>query len=202
MVSTTVLSTSVRWPRPLTWFLAAWAIWLLSLLTTGSFAALPRPALPLTIWTPVIVLAIATWRHAAVAAWAKRLSIRVMVAFHIVRFGFGAWFLALMSRSELDPLFATRAGYGDLVSGGLALIVVAAYPSVRSPWRERIVQAWNIIALADILMVFGTAQYVLFFGAGLPGLMPLVGLPGSFVPTLVVPTILITHFWIAWRRGR
>ena len=194
-----VRSSSVSaWPFLL---VAVWGAWLVAVVVGGLFSVLPPVVVPLTIWTPVIGLAVATVRGSRVAQWARRLSVRGMVAFHIVRFGFGAWFLVLESRGELDPLFAQRAGYGDVVSGGLALLVVLGFRVMAPELRARVVRIWNVIALADILLVFFTAQYVLFFGSGIAAMQPLVTVPGSLVPTFVVPTILITHFWMLWRRG-
>jgi hypothetical protein len=154
---------------------------------------MPRPLLPLMIWSPAIAFVVAFNSSTIFRDWVLSWDLRWPVLYHVCRAGFGAWFLVLHARGALDPTFALVAGPGDIVAGAGALIAAGFVPlqSRRDLW---VVGLWNLLALADILVVFGTAQRIVFFGAGPQALAPLTTFPLGLVPSLVVPLILITHF--------
>jgi hypothetical protein len=83
---------------------------------------------------------------------------------------------------DLPPAFAHAAAYGDIIAAILALLALLSLPSAAG-----VVIAWvfNLWGTADLLNVFYQANH-----AGL-----LVGQLGAtyFIPTLVVPLLLITH---------
>ena len=83
---------------------------------------------------------------------------------------------------DLPPAFAHSAAYGDIVAAILALLSLLLLPSAAG-----VAAAWifNLWGFADILNAFYQANHV--------GL--LAGQLGAafFLPTLVVPLLLITH---------
>ena len=154
---------------------------------------MPRPFLPLMIWTPAIAFVTAFWISHRFREWVLAWDLRWPILYHFCRVVFGAWFLLLLARGTLDPTFALVAGPGDIVAGAGALIA-ARFASLRTRREAWIIGVWNALALIDILVVFVTAQRIVFFGAGPHALAPLTAFPLSLVPSLVVPLILITHF--------
>jgi hypothetical protein len=154
---------------------------------------IPRPFLPLMIWTPVIVFVAAFRISQQFRDWVLAWDLRWPILYHFCRVVFGAWFLVLHARGAIDPTFALVAAPGDIAAGLGALIALRFLP-LKTPRDGWIVGAWNALGLLDILVVFVTAQRIVFFGEGPRALAPLTSFPLGLVPSLVVPLILITHF--------
>ena len=90
---------------------------------------------------------------------------------------------------SLPTAFAVPAAYGDFVAGILAIIATVAL-SRRASWAIALVWLFNVWGAADLL--FAVYQ-------GLRVQMD----PGSlgaafFIPTAIVPPLLITHGLIFW----
>ena len=81
----------------------------------------------------------------------------------------------------LPGAFAIPAAYGDLVSGMLALLVLIA---LRSGWTGALALVWlfNIVGTVDLLNALRQAEVVPDLGAA------------WYIPTLLVPLLLVTHF--------
>jgi hypothetical protein len=83
---------------------------------------------------------------------------------------------------DLPSAFANPAAYGDIVAATLALVALATLPS-----RSGVVIAW-------IFSLWGSFDLLIaFYNGGTSGLMP--GQLGAayFIPTFLVPLMLITH---------
>jgi hypothetical protein len=83
--------------------------------------------------------------------------------------------------------FAAPAAYGDFVAGIMAVIAVIALAN-QARWARPAVWLFNIWGTADLLF------------AGVQGLRVLAD-PGAlgaafFIPTAIVPPLLVTHFLI------
>jgi hypothetical protein len=95
---------------------------------------------------------------------------------------------------ELPISFARPAAFGDLAT---AIVALLAYATLQSGLGIPLVWAFNVLGTADLLYAFYEADRV---GVGLaPGLQG----AAYFIPTLVVPLLLITHglvFWLLLRR--
>ena len=92
----------------------------------------------------------------------------------------------------LPGFFAGTAAYGDLVSGLLALLSLVA---LRRGWGLALPLVWlfNIVGSADLLNALRHADAVPNFGAT------------WYIPTFLVPLLLVTHVMIFARllgRGR
>ncbi len=87
---------------------------------------------------------------------------------------------------SLPSSFAVAAGYGDLASGLLAMIVLIA---LRSRWAGTMALVWlfNIVGTADLLNALRQAQAVPHLGAA------------WYIPTFWVPVLLVTHIMIFGR---
>ncbi len=109
-------------------------------------------------------------------------ALRPLLILHSFRFIGLAFLVPGVVSPELPSAFAYSAAYGDLVAATLALLSLVSLPR-----RAGIVIAWifNLWGLADLLNAFYQAN-----DAGL-----VAGQLGAtyFIPTLVVPLLLITH---------
>jgi hypothetical protein len=109
-------------------------------------------------------------------------ALRPLLILHSFRFIGLAFLVPGVVSPDLPSAFAHPTAYGDLVAAILALLSLA---SLRS--RAGLVTAWifNIWGSVDLLNAFYQANVV--------GLIP--GQLGAtyFVPTLIVPLLLITH---------
>ena len=92
----------------------------------------------------------------------------------------------------LPSSFANPAAYGDLVTGMLALLALIA---LRTGWARSLALVWlfNIVGTVDLLNALRHVDVAPDFGAA------------WYIPTFLVPLLLVTHFMIFARllkRGR
>ena len=109
-------------------------------------------------------------------------ALRHLLILHSFRFIGLAFLVPGVVSPDLPPTFAHSAGGGDIVAAILAVLALISLPS-----RAGIVIAW-------IFSLWGSADIVnAFYQANRAGLLP--GQLGAtyFLPTLVVPLLLITH---------
>jgi hypothetical protein len=112
-------------------------------------------------------------------------AIKALAAPHMFRFVGLSFLTPGVVSPTLSPAFADPAAYGDLTAAILAMIAVLGL-SVRASWAMLAVWIFNIEGTADLLF----AVYQGIVGAPSP--------PGSlgaafFIPTLIVPPLLVTH---------
>src|SRR5579863_9482315 len=109
-------------------------------------------------------------------------ALRPLFILHSFRFIGLAFLVPGVVSPDLPPVFAHSAAYGDLVAAILAVLALSLLPS-----DAGVAVAWiaNLWGTADILNAFYQANH-----AGL-----LAGQLGAafFLPTLIVPLLLITH---------
>jgi len=108
--------------------------------------------------------------------------LRPLLILHSFRFIGLAFLVPGVVSRDLPAAFAHSAAYGDIVAAALALVSVLLLPI-----RTGVVVAWvfNLWGTADLLSAFYRANH-----SGL-----LAGQLGAayFIPTLIVPLLLITH---------
>jgi hypothetical protein len=109
-------------------------------------------------------------------------ALRPILILHSFRFIGLAFLVPGVVSPDLPSAFANSAAYGDVVAAALALLSLASLP-----YRAGIVIVWlfNLWGFADL--------FDAFYQANSSGLRP--GQLGAtyFIPTLVVPLLLITH---------
>ena len=109
-------------------------------------------------------------------------ALRPLLILHSFRFVGLAFVVTGVVSPDLPSAFANPAAYGDIVAATLALVALATLPS-----RAGVVIAWifNLWGSFDLLIAF--------YNGGTSGLMP--GQLGAayFIPTFLVPLMLITH---------
>jgi hypothetical protein len=109
-------------------------------------------------------------------------ALRPLLILHSFRFIGLAFLVPGVVSPDLPPVFAHSAAYGDIIAAILALLSLRLLPSAAG------------IAVAWIFSVWGSADILnAFYQANHAGL--LAGQLGAafFLPTLVVPLLLITH---------
>ncbi|HEX4628222.1 MAG TPA: hypothetical protein VH137_05465, partial [Gemmatimonadales bacterium] len=172
---------------------AAWLGLALVAGATGFLARLPFPGPQLIILTLLAATLVAGTTVASVRAWIDALPLRVLVGVNAIRF-IGVSFLVLAARGEIAPVFAVRAGWGDIATAALAIALVATGGPVT--WgRRQLYHAWNAFGLADLIVAVGTATAVVLQGTR-PGMAPILTLPLSLVPTFFVPLLMANHIFI------
>ena len=109
-------------------------------------------------------------------------ALRPLLLLHAFRFVGLAFLVPGVVSPELPAAFARPAAYGDLATAILALLAFAALGG-----RLGIILVWafNILGSVDLLYAFYRGNRI--------GLEP--GLQGAayFIPTVLVPLLLITH---------
>ncbi len=98
---------------------------------------------------------------------------------------------------SLPSAFAVPAAYGDLVAAILAVVATLAL-SARASWALPLVWVFNLWGAADLLHAFYQGQIGARIGPGSLG-------AAFFIPTVIVPPLLVTHgmiFWLLLRPGQ
>jgi hypothetical protein len=109
-------------------------------------------------------------------------ALRPLLIFHSFRFIGLAFLVPGVASPDLPPVFARSAAYGDLVAAMLALLALISLPSATG------------VAITWLFNLWGTADlFNAFYQANHAGLM--AGQLGAtyFIPTFIVPLLLITH---------
>jgi hypothetical protein len=120
-----------------------------------------------------------------------------LVVPHTFRFIGLSFLITGVVSPSLSPAFAVPVAYGDLVAAILAAVAALAL-SARASWAISIVWVFNVWGTMDLLHAIYEGQ----IGARIA--------PGSlgaafYIPTVVVPALLITHgliFWLLLRPKR
>jgi hypothetical protein len=146
--------------------------------------------LPLAFFGISVGLSFAAWGIiAALYLWPalrnlpRARALRPLLLFHSFRFVGLAFMIPGVVSPELPGAFARPAAYGDLIAAMLALLALAGLPS-----RLGIGMVWvfNLWGSADLLYAF----YQGLIGVGIkPGQLG----AAYFIPTAVVPFLMITH---------
>ena len=109
-------------------------------------------------------------------------ALRPLLILHSFRFIGLAFLVPGVVSPDLPPAFAHSAAYGDVIAAMLALLALVSLPSAAG-----VVIAWifNLWGFTDLLNAFYQANHA--------GMLP--GQLGAtyFIPTVIVPLLLITH---------
>jgi hypothetical protein len=91
---------------------------------------------------------------------------------------------------SLSSAFAAPAAYGDLVAAIFAVVATLAL-SARVSWAIPIVWVFNVWGAVDLLHAVYQGQIGVHIRPGSLG-------AAYFIPTLIVPPLLVTHGLIFW----
>src|SRR5262245_61284673 len=138
-----------------------------------------------------IVLSFVTWGVLArfyiwpvLQARPGRAGFRPILLLHSFRFIGLAFLVPGVVSPDLPRAFAAPAAYGDLVAGLLALITIALLETRIGPL---LLWGFNLWGTGDLLFAYYQGRIGVGVEPGHLGVM-------YFVPTVVVPLLLVTHF--------
>jgi hypothetical protein len=114
-------------------------------------------------------------------------ALRPLLLLHAFRFVGLTFLVPGVVSPDLPAGFARPAAYGDLTTSILALLAVA---TLRSRPGTLVVWVFNIVGTVDLLNAFYQADRL---GVGIaPGLQG----AAYFIPTVLVPLLLVTHLLV------
>jgi len=157
-----------------------------------------NPVGPPTIGTmialPLVVTAVAAWISPSVRASLLGMPMPFLIGLNVWRVE-GGLFLLLAAEGRLAGPFPTSAGWGDVITGVLALPV--AWLALRGQARP-LVWAWNAFGMLDLVAALtfgiisanGSPLQIIHAGQGSEAVQLL---PWSLIPTVLVPMYLIVH---------
>ena len=155
----------------------------------------PFPLIGLYVAAPLAAGAIAAATPAGRAALSA-LPTRLLIGLNIGRV-LAVLFLLLAREGRLSGPFPFYAGWGDIITGVLAIPILLGRLENNRPG---VVMAWNLFGAVDLVdaIFLGTISQdgsLRIFEA--PGSAAMQQLPWSFIPTVLVPYFLFTHGVIA-----
>jgi len=178
-----------RFPRAAIVAVTGWLALALLAGGTGFLVRLPFPG-PQLIFLALFAATLGATGVPALRAWIDALPIRTLIGINALRF-IGITFLVLAARGQIAPVFAARAGWGDIATAVLALALVAA-GEPRTPLHRGLTHAWNAFGLLDLVIAVATATAVTLRGTT-PGVAPVLSLPLVVIPAFFVPIFLANH---------
>lgn len=185
--------------RAQNWFLGSLLVWLALLVVlaaTGVISLLPATLLPIPI---VISMALPLVVYAASAtfrAYIRALDLRALTLLHVWRVPAALAFFWYGGQGLLPATFVRNAGWGDLITGLLALVVVAGV--VRFPrWRFAGYLGFHLFGFADFVVAVGTG--FTFSLLGDPLMETLRVLPMALIPLFGVPVTGALHIMVLHR---
>ena len=115
-------------------------------------------------------------------------ALRVLIAPHMFRFVGLSFLVPGVVSPSVPAAFTVPAAYGDLTAAVLAFVAIWAL-SMRASWAIAAVWLFNLEGTIDLLFAFYQGM-----GAGPPGALG----AAFYIPTLIVPPLLVTHALILW----
>jgi hypothetical protein len=104
---------------------------------------------------------------------------------HMFRFVGLSFLVPGVVSASLSPDFARPAAYGDLVAALLAVVAVLAL-SARASWALPVVWLFNLWGTIDLLYAIYQGEIGVRIGPGSLG-------AAFYIPTVLVPPLLVTH---------
>ncbi len=164
----------------------------------GYFAdtAAPFPVIGVFVVFPLVAVGIAALLSPAARAALLAIPMQTLVGLNIARV-LGAFFLLLALADRLGGPFPQSAGWGDVITGLLAIPVMGLATQV-SASANRKIALWNAFGTLDLIAAVtfgvisanGSPLQLIHAGAGSAAVQLL---PWSLIPTVLVPFYLITH---------
>jgi hypothetical protein len=160
----------------------------------------PVPLVPVLFATPLVAAAVLWVGSARFRAALMAIPMPLLIGLNTLRV-LGVLFLALAAVGRLSGPFPYSAGWGDIITGALAIPV--ARLAMRGPSPNRLaIAAWDAFGTLDLILAVtwgvttaqGSPIQLMHTGVGSEAMQHL---PFSLVPTVLVPFYLITHGIVA-----
>ena len=146
------------------------------------------------IMLPLVAAAVAASFSPSARAALLGMPMPFLIGLNVWRLA-GGFFLLLAAAGRLAGPFPTSAGWGDIITGALALPV--AWLVLRGQGRA-LVWTWNAFGTLDLVAALafgiisanGSPLQIIHAGQGSEAVQML---PWSLIPTVLVPMFLIVH---------
>jgi hypothetical protein len=157
-----------------------------------------NPVGPIVIGTviafPLVATAVAAWISPSVRAALLGMPMPFLIGLNVWRVA-GGFFLLLAAAGRLGGPFPYSAGWGDVITGALALPV--AWLALRGQGKA-LVWSWNAFGMLDLVAALafgivsanGSPLQLIHAGEGSQAVQMM---PWSLIPTVLVPMFLIVH---------
>jgi hypothetical protein len=152
------------------------------------------PVIGTVIAFPLVATAVAAWISPSVRAALKGMPMPFLIGLNVWRVA-GGFFLLLAAEGRLGGPFPYSAGWGDVITGALALPV--AWLALRGQGKA-LVWSWNAFGMLDLVAALafgiisanGSPLQLIVAGEGSQAVQMM---PWSLIPTVLVPMFLIVH---------
>lgn len=169
-------------------FFVAFAIYsttVISLSATGHFAKVNTNFFAVTVVVATIALTLSYFYLPGVKRLAQRLGPYGLASFHVWRIPAALTFLYYGAQGWLPDIFVTLAGWGDMLAGVLAALVLLL------PRKPRTILGFHLVGMTDFIIAVGTG---IVLNAVAPASMSnVVYLPVALIPLIGVPVSGATH---------
>jgi hypothetical protein len=176
----------------------AWTGLAASLAAAGYFAntGQPFPLIGVFVALPLVAAAGAAVLVPAARAVLLAIPMPALIGLNIARV-FGGFFLLLALAGRLGGPFPQSAGWGDVITGALAIVVVRL-AARRTAKDDRAIWFWNAFGALDLIAAVALGVLsandaplqIIHAGVGSAAVQVL---PWALIPTVLVPFYLITH---------
>ena len=162
------------------------------------------PVIGAVILFPLLATAVAATISPSVRAALLGMPIPLLIGLNVWRAAAGFFLLSLAAEGRLAGPFPYSAGWGDIITGALALPVAWLALHGRGKAPVWIWNAFGTIDLVDalalgVISTNGSPLQVIHAGVGSQAMQML---PWSLLPTVLVPMLLIVHGVIFFRLAR
>lgn len=152
------------------------------------------PPIGIVVAVPLVTAALAAVLSPTFRQLALALPIDLLIGLNTLRM-LGVFMLLLGLQGRIAGPFPYSAGWGDMITGALALPVVVA---MARGSNRLIPLAWNGFGALDLVLALALGVTtgpgpLQIFGIGLSGPFAMLTLPWSLIPTVLVPFYLILH---------
>lgn len=187
--------------------LALWFVFVVVLAATSVLhdrLVLGVPGLGLTIFLPMVVLAVTTLRSPILHQRLESVPLGILISVNTIRV-FGALFVVLYTVNRLPALFALVAGWGDVIVG-LTAIPVAWLVHKKDAAAYLTALVWNTLGILDLIAAIGLGvtsspgPLQVFFSEPTASMM--TTLPWLLIPAFLVPLLASSHLAVFYRLRR
>ncbi len=169
--------------------------------STGVLGAVPLTVLPTLIAAGIAVPLVVAARSERTRRLVREIDIAHLTWFNAWRIPAALAFFAVGAQGLLPGQFVTNAGWGDLVAGILAVVVVAVGTRVRGRRRWGAYLGFHVFSFGDFVVAVGTGLTFTLLGDELMrtlldtpmALIPLWGVPITGAISLLALHRLLTH---------
>lgn len=162
-----------------------WGVAVALLWATGALAALPLLALPAVIGAGIVVPLVVVLRSPVQRGLVARVDLAHLTWFNAWRVPAAVAFFAMGAQGLLPAGFVANAGWGDLVAGVAAPLVVIGAARLGGRSRVRAYLAFHLFSFGDFVVAVGTG--LTFTVLGDPLMRTLLDTPMALIPLWGVP---------------